>query len=505
MKNQLFAGLLTVLLFASVSHETLAAPRPVWDGRALLDRTRFDQDFERLVLKFKAGTGVRSRAGRLVIDAVEGPPAGSSAHRALAAELAAIEGQLAALGLAARPLFNRSESQLNLRRQQIRASSGVQPVDLSLYVAVPLPNLGRGLPLSALTATLVGFAALEVAYPETLDVVHWAARGNNALAPPGITPLFVNLQGYLKPAPVGIDAFYAWTVAGGTGNGVKVYDVDVGANANHEDLPALFATEAGGNNKPHGTAVLGIIAARNNGIGLKGVAYHASVGMKLSTVQNTADTLEAAASALVAGDVLLLETAKELKGWDCDCNPTQAGSVPQEYFSAQFDVLQTATLAGVTVVEVAGNGCVDLDDASFDGWFDRAVQDSGAILVGAGMSTERTPVCYSSSGSRIDVHAWGENIACLGFVRDTEVAIFDKGTNRLYGPNFGGTSGAAAIIAGAVASLQGASKAWFFTPRTPAEVRELLSENATPQTGELNRPIGGMPDLRAALEEMLGL
>ncbi len=502
MRNPALSLWLAVMFLAAISADAL--PRREWDGRALLARTRFDQDFERLVLKFKAGTGVRARAGRLAIDVVEGPPAGSTAHRALAAELAAIEGQLADLGLAVRPLWSRGESQLTLRRQQIHASSGVQPVDLNLYVAVPLPNFGRGLPLATLTATLVAFSALEVAYPETLDTLHWPARGNNTLAPPGITPLFVNLQGYLKPAPIGIDAFYAWTVAGGTGGGVKVYDVDTGVNTNHEDLPVLFEVEAGGS-KPHGTAVLGVIAARNNGIGLKGVAYNASVGMKRSTVQNTDDTIEAAASALVAGDVLLLETAKELQGWACDCNPTQAGSVPQEYFPAQFDVIQTATLAGVTVVQVAGNGCVDLDDTSFDGWFDRNVQDSGALLVGAGLSTERTPTCYSNSGSRIDVHAWGENIACLGFVRDTEVPIFDKGTNRLYGPNFGGTSGAAAIVAGAVASPQGASKAWFFTPRTPADVRELLSENATPQTGELNRPIGGMPDLRAALEVMLGL
>lgn len=505
MNRRSVAVLLAALLGAIALAPAEAQPRRDWDARDFLARTRFDQDFERLVLKFKAGTGVRARSGRLVVDAVEGPAAGSSAHRTLTTELAAIEGRLAALGLAVRPLFSRGESQLASRRQQIHASSGTRPVDLSLYVGVELPGFGRRLPLAGLTAELVGFSALEIAYPETLDMVHWAAGGNNTLAPPGITPLYVNLQGYLKPAPLGIDAFFAWTVAGGTGSGVKVYDVDVGVNTAHEDLPAFFAVEAGGTNKPHGTAVAGIVAARNNGLGLKGIAYNASVGMKLSTAMNTADTLETAAMALAAGDVLLLETSKVLQGWDCDCNPTQAGSVPQEYYPAQFDVLQTATLAGVTVVEVAGNGCVDLDDASFDGWFDRAVQDSGTLLVGASLSTERTPTCYSNSGSRVDVHAWGENIACLGFVREGEVPIFDKGTNRLYGPNFGGTSGAAAIVAGAVASLQGASKAWFFVPRTPAEVRELLSQNAIPQTGELDRPIGPMPDLKAALEALLGL
>lgn len=498
-----FRVVLTLAALALTAINANALPRRTWDGRALLARTRFDQDFERLVLKFKAGTGVRARSGHLVIDAAAGPVVGSTAYRSLVSELAAIEQRITSLGLGVRPLFSAPESLLNARRSQIHASSGIEPVDLNLYVSVDLASFGRGLPLASLTAALVGFSAIEVAYPETPEVAHWPALGSNNFAPPGITPLYVNLQGYLKPAPIGIDAIYAWTVAGGTGSGVKVDDVDVGVNTAHEDIPALFAAQAGGSNKPHGTAVLGIIAAKNNGLGLKGIAYGASAGMKLATGLGMADTIESAAMALAAGDVLLLETAKKLNGWTCDCNPTQAGSVPQEYYAAQFDVIQTATLAGITVVQVAGNGCVDLDDASFDGWFDRAVQDSGSLLVGAGLSTERTPTCYSNSGSRIDVHAWGENIACLAFVREDEIPIFDKGTNRLYGPNFGGTSGAGAIIAGAVASLQGAAKAWFFAPRTPAEVRTLLVTHSTPQSGELERPIGPMPDLRGALEEML--
>ena len=36
------------------------------------------------------------------------------------------------------------------------------------------------------------------------------------------------------------------------------------------------------------------------------------------------------------------------------------------------------------VVEAAGNGAVELDAPECEGWFDRSVRDSGAIIVGAG-------------------------------------------------------------------------------------------------------------------------
>jgi len=43
-------------------------------------------------------------------------------------------------------------------------------------------------------------------------------------------------QGYLDPAPGGIDARYAWRVPGGTGRGVTVVDLEQGFNLDHEDL-----------------------------------------------------------------------------------------------------------------------------------------------------------------------------------------------------------------------------------------------------------------------------
>jgi serine protease len=477
--------------------------RPVWDGQRLLERTRFDQRFERLVVKFREGTGVRSREGRLAIDPVLGPKPAGTAWPGLESDLRVVERLVQRHGLSLSPLFPQDETTLDSWRRTVEQRRNRPAVDLNLYVSVALPS-GHHPALKELAFSLVVLDSVEIVYPETFtaypddpwDPGEWEA-------PAGITPLLVDQQGYLGAAPDGVGAFAAWDVNGGTGWGVRVLDIDTGVNEDHEDLPVLFSSDGGGWDDAHGTAVLGVIAARHNGLGLKGVAYNAQVGLKHASAFGMAGVIASAAMELEAGDVMLIETAKELNGWDCECNSDQAGSVAQEYYQAQFDAIEMATSMGITVVQVGGNGCVDYDDVSFDGWFDRDVQDSGSIIVGASLSTERAPTCYSAYGSRIDLHAWGENIVCLQFLREDEEPVFDAGPDRLYGPNFGGTSGASAIVAGVVASLQGVAKANApFVPLTTDEVRDLLRDTGTAQAGELDRPIGPMPDLESAIAAM---
>ena len=68
-------------------------------------------------------------------------------------------------------------------------------------------------------------------------------------------------QGYLNPAPEGIDVEFAWTVAGGAGAGQRVVDLEGGWTLDHEDLAAHGATLLFGTlvnaSRPHGTSVLG--------------------------------------------------------------------------------------------------------------------------------------------------------------------------------------------------------------------------------------------------------
>jgi hypothetical protein len=55
-------------------------------------------------------------------------------------------------------------------------------------------------------------------------------------AAPAQTPPLVGEQGYLRPAPAGVDALFAWTVSGGQGAGIRICDVESGWNFHHEDL-----------------------------------------------------------------------------------------------------------------------------------------------------------------------------------------------------------------------------------------------------------------------------
>ncbi|HKV42729.1 MAG TPA: hypothetical protein VJX67_26250, partial [Blastocatellia bacterium] len=91
----------------------------------------------------------------------------------------------------------------------------------------------------------------------------------NAVNPHGKSVSAENLeplQGYLDPAPGGMDVRFAWGVDGGKGQNVKIADIENDWNLNHIDLLAaasnLFIYVQGVDTNPvddvnHGTAVLG--------------------------------------------------------------------------------------------------------------------------------------------------------------------------------------------------------------------------------------------------------
>lgn len=416
-------------------------------------------------------------------------------------------------GVSVRRLFHeRPESELEAEQADGESASGEELADLNLYFRVTVPESRSEAVLRALLASDVVETAYATPIPEsafpTFDV-------------PPTTPNLTSGQGYLLAAPQGIDAVFAWAVPGGNGFGVRIIDVEGGFNLAHEDLPLAFptygvscewATDPIRSTVQHGTAVLGELAAGNNGYGVTGIAHGAGIGVS-STFDGTCISwnpplaINRAAQALGAGDVLLIEQHYfwfAPPGVTCPCNCEQFGYVPVEFFAAEYDAIRAATARGVVVVEAAGNGSMNLDDPFYNNAFQRSFRDSGAILVGAGIPGSRTPECFSNSGSRVDLQGWGSGVTTTGYgVGACGIAPGGSDANQFYTSCFGGTSSASPIVAGAVADINGNRKARFLPPLNSTQMRSLLASTGSPQgatpPGQPVRNIGPQPNLRAAI------
>ena len=349
------------------------------------------------------------------------------------------------------------------------------------------------LDLDEILRRLRAIAVVELAYKE------------QTLASPALTPNpnpHSAMQGYLDPAPCGVDARYAWTKRYGEGQGVGLVDVERDWNLYHEDLAGQAPALVFGDVIPgdHGTGVLGSIVAENNKIGVVGVAPSPAYVFASSYAELGTDEIYLAEAIVVAttlmncGDVMLLEVALE------------SGRKPVELSDPYYDAIRYATLQGIVVVEAAGNGGHDLDATTGDSGrlvLNKAsayFRDSGAIFIGGSDPRDahnRRP--FSCYGSRVDCFAWGGYVVTCGG-GDLDDGSGDR--NKTYRKSFNGTSSAAAIVAGAAMVLQARIKGCSGTPATPARLRSLLSDprTGTPQGNCVPGRIGVMPNLRAIME-----
>jgi hypothetical protein len=357
-----------------------------------------------------------------------------------------------------------------------------------------------------------------------LDSVELAEPAPLPSPPPAITPDFTPRQGYLDAAPGGIDARHSWTIPGGNGSGVKIYDVEYSWNQTHEDLskaqgipPLLNMGDSAVdpfNDNNHGTAVLGEIIADNDTKGVTGISWGADVGLAPAFTMNLghkpANAIVLATNNGKAGDVILIEQQQAV------CGLPDFG--PAEVDSTVFMAIEMAVANGFVVVEAAGNGNVNLDQAACGTKFDRTVRDSGAIIVGAGRPPnsgfDRQRESFSTSstfgstyGSRVDLQGWGSDVMTTGYGRPLDGNGFfyqnpDDTTNPnfWYTGGFGGTSSASPMVAGAAANLQGVALNQFGAPLDPLAIRTLLVLTGSPQLGNTAEHIGPRPNLRQAVD-----
>jgi serine protease len=317
-------------------------------------------------------------------------------------------------------------------------------------------------------------------------------------------------QGYLDAAPAGIDVEFAWTnggtgTLGANGAGIHFVDLEQGWMLDHEDLKSAGITLISGVNfdftwpdgtstRRHGTSVLGEVLAVDNTIGGVGIAP-AATGRVISTWRtitnnNRSDAILDALLNLNFGDVLLLEAQVKIG----------ATYYPIEVEDANFDMIRLGTALGVAIVEAAGNGSSDLDtytNSAGNQILNRGsadFRDSGAIMVGAANSGIHERSNFSNFGSRVDCYGWGV------FVDTCDCDA--SGTVSKYTANFGGTSSASPIIAGAALVVQGMAQANLGYRFSPGQIRSMLSDPAlsTASYNPASNRIGRMPDLKSIIQ-----
>ncbi|AJE02865.1 S8 family peptidase [Geobacter pickeringii] len=256
-------------------------------------------------------------------------------------------------------------------------------------------------------------------------------------APP---PEYVDSWGVLR---IGSDVAAA---RGFKGAGIKVAIVDSGIDYNHPDLKDNYrggynfvannADPYDDDSQSHGTHVAGIIAARDNGTGVVGVAPEASLyAVKVYGANDTGGDM----ATLVAG----IEWAIENKMDVVNLSLGFSGDIYSVYpgiFKPLHDVCDKAYKAGIVLVAAAGNDDREIVSvpAAFDSVIAVAATDQNDQRAIFRMNNVQSPLA-SSYGAKVELAAPGTVI---------------RSTVRGGGYGFlEGTSQAAAHVAGAAAVL----------------------------------------------------
>lgn len=333
-------------------------------------------------------------------------------------------------------------------------------------------------------------------------------------------------QGYCEPAPRGTGAgpfrglpdLNPITNFGSNGNNARIVDIEYGFDQAHPELPPVTWLTGPGYSTPawtdHGTAVLGLLGARDDGFGTTGMAPGAQLNFARAATPGGGYDIDASITQAVSlvgqGGIILLE--QQVAGPHYVGPPgSQNGLVAVEWYSSTYASIQMAIANGMTVVEAAGNGAEDLDHPDYGQWFSVA-HDSGALIVGAGAAPAPSPpvppsstppmrsrLAFSNYGQTVDLQGWGERVVTTGY---GDLPIGGFGT---YTQVFGGTSSASAVIAGCCALFQSRHFEQRVFYLSPTELRTALRQSGSPQTGAaVTQNIGPLPDLmRSALQMRL--
>lgn len=229
-----------------------------------------------------------------------------------------------------------------------------------------------------------------------------ADAAKELLADPDIAHIeedvIVKLSAQMEDWGIGSSKIPAAWSSGFTGSGVKISVIDSGISQ-HEDLriaggySAVDYTASFSDDQGHGTHVAGIIGARHNGLGIRGVAYETELYAVKAFNQNG----EAFLSDMIEGIDWSVANGMDIINLSAG---TQTDS-----FALRSSV-DKAYAAGLLVVAAAGNDGNDLgtgDTADFPARYP-------SVISVAAVDRNSARALFSSTGSTVEVSAPGVNI-----------------------------------------------------------------------------------------------
>ena len=275
------------------------------------------------------------------------------------------------------------------------------------------------------------------------------------------TDAFYDCQWYLNntgqySGTAGMDINVEEVWATNKGEGINVAIVDTGVQIDHEDLvdnvhetfnhnyypdsPGIYDPT-----RPHGTKVAGLVAARDNGFGVRGVAPRATIySYNLNWSQSQGLSLIADA---LGRNASVTAVSNNSWGGREEGDPYSPGIV---FETALEQGVKTGYGGkGVVYVWTAGNGARNGDNSNLDGLGNHY---TGVTVCSITPSDRRAD--YSERGANL----WLCSPSSSGYTHSPpHLATTDMG--HRYNLEFGGTSGAAPIVSGVVALIRKANAA----------------------------------------------
>jgi len=266
----------------------------------------------------------------------------------------------------------------------------------------------------------------------------------------------------------------------------------------------------------HGTAVAGMILAGDNGFGVTGIASRAQGYFFPIASQEQGFRFQNAFFSMLqefeAGDVAVFPVALAPNG---TVGPFARSSQPIVTSPAYYTLVRIASDLNILCVVSAGNSCAPVAEEAAG----EPPIRSGALVVGAGYPgafLEVAPagsciglgtpgsfsrVVYSnwhgadSAIAVVDLFGWGAAVATTGGLPNLFRGVPAEGSpwSREYTNSFGGTSAAAALVAGGAAVLQAFGRQTYGANLRPESIGGLMRDNGLPQAGRGYGNLFGFP------------